>query len=156
MVGAPRALYDQVQPLLALIGKNTFHVGDAPGQGQAMKLLNNYLSAAALAATCEAVLFGARQGLDPAQVIDVINASSGRSTSSTDKFPRSILPRTYDFGFAGTLMTKDVRLFLEAAESAEAPRALAAAVAQMWQRFHAAHPDADFTYIYQYLEDGGA
>jgi 3-hydroxyisobutyrate dehydrogenase len=156
MVGAPQALYDRVQPLLAVLAKNCFRVGDAPGQGQAMKLLNNYLSAAALAATCEAALFGARQGLDLAQIVDVINASSGRSTASSDKFPRSILPRSYDFGFAGAFMTKDVRLYLEAVEGAETPRALATAVVGLWQRFHQAHPDVDFTYIYQYLEDGGA
>lgn len=155
MVGAPTAVFERVQPLLGVVARNCFRVGDAPGQGQAMKLLNNYLSAAALAATCEAAVFGARQGLDLAQMIDVINVSSGRSTASSDKFPRSILPRSYDFGFAGAYMTKDVRLYLEAVEQAETPHALAAAVAQLWQRFHAAHPDADFTYIHRYLETGG-
>jgi 3-hydroxyisobutyrate dehydrogenase len=155
MVGASQALYDRVQPLLAVLAKNCFRVGEAPGQGQAMKLLNNYLSASALAATCEAALFGVQQGLDLAQIVDVINVSSGRSTASSDKFPRSILPRSYDFGFAGAHMTKDVRLYLEAVEGVETPRALAAAVVGLWQRFHEAHPDADFTYVYQYLEDGG-
>ena len=156
MVGASQALYDRVQPLLAVLAKNCFRVGDAPGQGQAMKLLNNYLSAAALAATCEAALFGVQQGLDLAQIIDVINVSSGRSTASSDKFPRSILPRTYDFGFAGAHMTKDVRLYLEAVEGVETPHSLAASVAALWQRFHEAHPDVDFTYVYKYLADGGA
>jgi 3-hydroxyisobutyrate dehydrogenase-like beta-hydroxyacid dehydrogenase len=155
MVGAPQAAYDAVQPLLAVLARNCFRVGDAPGQGQVMKLLNNYLSATALAATCEAVLFGASQGLDPAQMIDVINVSSGRSAASSDKFPRSILPRGYDFGFAGTLMAKDVSLYLAEAEEAETPHTVAASVARLWQRFHQAHPDADFTYLYQYFEDGG-
>jgi 3-hydroxyisobutyrate dehydrogenase len=155
MVGAPAADYERVQPLLTVIARNCFRVGDAPGQGQAMKLLNNYLSAAALAATSEAVVFGARQGLDLAQMIDVINVSSGRSTASSDKFPRSIIPRTYDFGFAGAYMTKDVRLYLEAVEQAATPHTLATAVTDLWQRFLAAHPDADFTYLHHYLEAGG-
>jgi 3-hydroxyisobutyrate dehydrogenase-like beta-hydroxyacid dehydrogenase len=155
MVGAPAAVYERVQPLLGVVARNCFRVGDAAGQGQAMKLLNNYLSAAALAATSEAVVFGARQGLDLAQMIDVINVSSGRSTASSDKFPRSILPRTYDFGFAGAYMTKDVRLYLEAVEEADTPHALGAVVTALWQRFHAAHPDADFTYLHHYLEEGG-
>jgi 3-hydroxyisobutyrate dehydrogenase-like beta-hydroxyacid dehydrogenase len=155
MVGASPALYDRAQPLLSVLARNCFRVGDTPGQGQAMKLLNNYISAAALAATSEAVVFGARQGLDLAQMIDVVNVSSGRSTASSDKFPRSIIPRTYDFGFAGAYMTKDVRLYLEACEEAAVPRPLAAAVVALWQRFHQAHPDADFTYIHRYLEDGG-
>jgi 3-hydroxyisobutyrate dehydrogenase len=155
MVGAPPLVYERLLPLLGTIGKNCFRVGDAAGQGQAMKLLNNYISATALAATCEGVVFGARLGLDPAQMIDVVNASSGRSTASSDKFPRSILPRTYDFGFAGAFMTKDVSLYLEAAEEVGVPRALAAFVVGLWRRFHQAHPDADFTYIHQYLEEGG-
>jgi 3-hydroxyisobutyrate dehydrogenase len=154
MVACPAGAYERFKPLLALMGK-PFHVGPKPGQGQAVKILNNYLSATALAATCEAALFGVQQGLDLAQIVDVINVSSGRSTASSDKFPRSILPRSYDFGFAGAHMTKDVRLYLEAVEGVETPRALAAAVVGLWQRFHEAHPDADFTYIYQYLEDGG-
>jgi 3-hydroxyisobutyrate dehydrogenase len=155
MVGASPAAFDRVQPLLAVLARNCFRVGDAAGQGQTMKLLNNYISAAALAATCEATVFGARLGLDLTQMIEVVNLSSGRTRASSDKFPSSIIPRTYDFSFAGALMTKDVRLYLDEAEAAGAPRALAATVAQMWQRFHAAHPDADFTYIHRYLEDGG-
>ena len=155
MVGAPAAVYERVQPLLGVIARNCFRVGDAPGQGQAMKLLNNYLSAVNLAATSEAVVFGARQGLDMAQMIDVINVSSGRSTASSDKFPRSILQRTYDFGFAGAYMTKDVSLYLEAVEETATPHTLAATLTALWQRFHAAHPDADFTYLHHYLEEGG-
>jgi 3-hydroxyisobutyrate dehydrogenase len=155
MVGASTAVFDRVQPLLGVLARNCFRVGDTPGQGQAMKLLNNYLSATALAATSEAVVFGARLGLDLTQMIDVINVSSGRSTASSDKFPRSILPRTYDFGFAGVYMAKDVRLYLEEAEQAGGPHALAAVVVQVWQRFHEAHPEADFTYIHRYFEDGG-
>src|SRR5207249_7945211 len=96
-------------------GRHCFRVGDLPGQGQAMKLLNNYVSAAALAATCEAVLFGTRLGLDPSRAVEVLNVSTGRTTASSDKFPRSILPRRFDYGFAGALLTKDGRLYLERA-----------------------------------------
>lgn len=154
MVGAPSEPYERLLPLLAVLGKNCFRVGDVAGQGQAMKLLNNYVSAAALASTAEAVVFGERLGLDPAQMIDVLNASSGRTTASTDKYPRSILPGTYDYGFAGALMAKDVRLYLAEAEGTAGPRDVAAVVARLWQQFLQAHPDADFTYIHQYLEDG--
>jgi 3-hydroxyisobutyrate dehydrogenase-like beta-hydroxyacid dehydrogenase len=153
MVGAPEPLFGELQPLLAVLAKNCFRVGNAPGQGQAMKLLNNYTSAAALAATCEATVFGARMGLDLETMVAVLNVSSGRSAASEDKFPRSVIPGSYDFGFAGALMTKDVTLYLENATTAETPHALADAVTALWQRFNAAHPEADFTYIHKYFED---
>jgi 3-hydroxyisobutyrate dehydrogenase-like beta-hydroxyacid dehydrogenase len=156
MVGAPAPLFDELRPLLSELARNCFRVGDAPGQGQAMKLLNNYASAAALAATCEATVFGARLGLDLTTMVEVLNVSSGRSAASQDKFPKSVIPGTYDFGFAGALMTKDITLYLENASDAGVPHELAAAVTALWQRFDAAHPSADFTYLHKYLEEGGA
>lgn len=153
MVGAPAARFEDLDPLLAVLAKNRSRVGDEPGQGQAMKLLNNYVSAAALAATCEATVFGERLGLDLEQMVAVLNASSGRSAASQDKFPKSVVPHSYDFGFAGALMTKDVSLYLENAENTGAPHDLAASVAALWQRFNAEHPAADFTFMHKYLED---
>lgn len=153
MVGASAELFAELEPLLATLAKNCIRVGDEPGQGQAMKLLNNYISAAALVATCEATVFGAHMGLDLAKMVEVLNVSSGRSAVSEDKFPRSVIPRTYDFGFAGALMTKDATLYLEDATSAAVPHDLATLVATVWQNFNAAHPDADFTYMHKYIED---
>jgi 3-hydroxyisobutyrate dehydrogenase-like beta-hydroxyacid dehydrogenase len=153
MVGTPAERFEALDPLLAVLAKNRFRIGDEAGQGQAMKLLNNYVSSAALAATCEATVFGARLGLDLAQMVEVLNASSGRSAASQDKFPKSVVPRSYDFGFAGALMTKDVSLYLENVKGAGTPHELAASVAGLWQRFNAAHPTADFTYLHKYLED---
>lgn len=155
MVGASASLFAEMEPLLAVVAKHCIRVGDAAGQGQAMKLLNNYASAAALAATCEATVFGAHLGLDLTRMVEVLNVSSGRSAASEDKFPRAMIPHTYDFGFAGALMTKDISLYLENATAAGVPHELATAIAAVWQRFNAAHPDADFTYIHKYFEDGG-
>jgi 3-hydroxyisobutyrate dehydrogenase len=156
MVGAPAALFDAVEPVLAVFAHKRFRVGDAPGQGQAMKLLNNYVSATALAATCEATVFGAQLGLDLATMVEVLNASSGRSAASEDKFPRSVIPRTYDFGFSAALMTKDITLYLESALAVDVPHDLAATSTELWQRFTSLHPDADFTALHRYLEDSGA
>ena len=66
---------------LAVFGK-VFVIGDKPGMAQTMKLANNFLSATAMAATSEAVAMGVKAGLDPAVMIDVINAGSGRNTAS--------------------------------------------------------------------------
>jgi 3-hydroxyisobutyrate dehydrogenase len=155
MIGAPAALIESIDPLLEVLARNRFRVGDEAGHGQTMKLLNNYVAAASLAATSEATVFGARLGLDLQTMVDVLNAASGRSAASQDKFPSSVLPRTYDYGFAGALMTKDVGLYLQSAEQAGVSRDLARAVAAVWERFNATHPDADFTYIHKYFEDAG-
>ena len=106
--------------MLEAIGK-FFYIGPEPGMGQMMKLVNNLLSATATAATSEAVVLGVKAGLDPHVMIDVINAGSGRNTASEDKFPRAILPRSFDFGFAMALMTKDVKLCIDEAEAQGVP-----------------------------------
>jgi 3-hydroxyisobutyrate dehydrogenase-like beta-hydroxyacid dehydrogenase len=117
MVACPAALYERLRPLLAHFGK-VFHVGERPGMGQTMKLANNLLSTTALAVTSEAIVFGVKSGLDPKVMVEVINAGSGRNSATQDKFPRSILPRTFDFGFSTGLAFKDLKLCLEEAEAA--------------------------------------
>src|ERR1019366_8306053 len=105
MVSGPRADFEIAKPALAVIGK-LFFIGEKPGSAQTMKLANNLLSATAVVATSEAVVMGVKSGLDPAVMIDVINAASGMTPASRDKFPRAILPRSFDFGFATGLMVK--------------------------------------------------
>ena len=132
MVSGPRADFEAVKPALEVIGK-VFFIGEKPGSAQTMKLANNLLSATALVATSEAVVMGVKAGLDPAVMIDVINAGSGMNTASRDKFPRSILPRSFDFGFATGLMVKDVRLCLEEAKSLGLSMEVAEAVGRLWE-----------------------
>jgi 3-hydroxyisobutyrate dehydrogenase-like beta-hydroxyacid dehydrogenase len=152
MVACARPLYTELEPMLKNIGK-VFHIGELPGMGQTMKLCNNLLSATAVAATSEAVVFGVKAGLDPKVMIDVINSGSGRNTATEDKFPRSILPRTFDFGFAMGLMYKDVKLCLEEAEAAGVQMRIASAVRQLWQLANEEiGPEKDFTEIIRVLE----
>jgi 3-hydroxyisobutyrate dehydrogenase-like beta-hydroxyacid dehydrogenase len=132
MVSGPKAEYEAVKPALAVIGK-VFFIGEKPGSAQTMKLANNLLSATAVVATSEAVVMGVKAGLDPNVMIDVINAGSGMNTASRDKFPRSILPRSFDFGFATGLMVKDVRLCLEEAKSMGLSMEVTEAVGRLWE-----------------------
>jgi len=132
MVSGPRADFEAAKPALDVIGK-VFFIGEKPGSAQTMKLANNLLSATALVATSEAVVMGVKAGLDPAVMIDVINAGSGMNTASRDKFPRAILPRSFDFGFATGLMVKDVRLYLEEAKSMGLSMEVAEAVGRLWE-----------------------
>jgi 3-hydroxyisobutyrate dehydrogenase-like beta-hydroxyacid dehydrogenase len=132
MVSGPRADYETIKPALAVIGK-LFFIGEKPGAAQTMKLANNFLSATAMVATSEAVVMGVKAGLDPNVMIDVINAGSGLNTASRDKFPRSVLPRSFDFGFATALMVKDVRLCLDEMKSLGLSMEVAEAVGRLWE-----------------------
>jgi 3-hydroxyisobutyrate dehydrogenase-like beta-hydroxyacid dehydrogenase len=132
MVSGPRADYETAKPALDVIGK-VFFIGEKPGSAQTMKLANNFLSATAMVATSEAVVMGVKSGLDPSVMIDVINSGSGLNTASRDKFPRSVLPRSFDFGFATGLMVKDVRLCLEEMKSLGLSMEVAEAVGRLWE-----------------------
>src|SRR5258708_27169688 len=145
MVSGPRADFEAAKPALDVIGK-VFFIGEKPGSAQTMKLANNLLSATAVVATCEAVTIGVKSGLDANVMIDVINAGSGMNTASRDKFPRAILPRSFDFGFATGLMVKDVRLCLEEAKALGLSMEVAEAVGHLWEVvIREMGPEPDFT-----------
>ncbi len=117
MAAGDPAAFERVRPVLEAIGSNTVFVGEAVGQGQTLKLVNNLLAATTWAATCEALVMGAKAGLDPELMVRVVNASSGRSFA-TERFAAGpVLSRRFDFGFRMELMAKDMRLALEEAEA---------------------------------------
>ena len=153
MVAAADETYARLAPMLAGLSKNVFHVGTTPGQGQAMKLLNNFLSATAMSATSEAIAFGVTRGLDMSVMTDVLNASSGQNTATADKFPNRIIPEAYDAGFTNTLLAKDVRLYLEAVAEARTADEVSQTVVGLIRRFADTEPGADFTRIYPFVRD---
>ena len=155
MWAGPEDLLESHREVMMSFCKNLFHVGPAPGQGQAMKLLNNFLSATAMTATSEAMAFGLSQGLDMETMLDVVNVSTGRNSATSDKFPNRIVTGTYDAGFKTKLLTKDVRLFLENAQAAGTPSDVAQTIAELWRRCDQALPDSDFSRIYEFLTDKG-
>jgi 3-hydroxyisobutyrate dehydrogenase len=156
MFGGPAAVLDAHRKILDAFAGNVFHVGELAGQGQAMKLLNNFLSATALAATSEAVAFGIAEGLDMQVMIDVLNVSTGRNSATYDKFPNRIMTGTYDAGFHTRLMSKDVALFLESIAAAGTSRVVATAVRDLWAAAYAAMPTSDFTEIWKFVVAGDA
>ena len=153
MVSCPKPAYQKLEPVLKVFGK-LFHAGEKPGLAQTAKLANNLLAATAMVATSAAMAMGVKAGLDAKVLIDIINASSGRNSASQDKFPRAILPRTFDFGFATGLSYKDVRLCVEEAEAMGVPMVVGGAVREMLAvtraRFGAG---SDFTHIAKVLEE---
>jgi 3-hydroxyisobutyrate dehydrogenase-like beta-hydroxyacid dehydrogenase len=153
MFAGPDEEYERLQPVITAMSKRPFHVGSEPGQGQAMKLLNNFLSGLALTATSEAIAFGMTQGLDMKTMLDVLNVSSGQNTASSDKFPNRILTETYDAEFLNTLYLKDVSLYVANVDAAKGSNIIGHALLPIWQRFVEAQPGADFTRIYPFLRD---
>ena len=130
MMSGPKDLAERARPMLKHIGRNIFFVGETRGAGQTMKLANNFLSAISTVATSEAMTLGVQAGLDPAVMIDVLNASSGRNSATEDKFPKSVLTGNYDQSMAQRLLLKDVRLCTEEAEALGVPMWMGAAIRQ--------------------------
>ena len=132
MVSGPRSEFEIVKPVLETLGR-LFYIGGQPGSAQTMKLANNILAATVLVATSEVVVMGVKSGLDAGVMIDVLNAGSGGTSASRDKFPRAILPRTFDYGFATGLMVKDVGLYLDEAKALGVSVEIAEAVGRLWE-----------------------
>lgn len=152
MVACPTATFETLLPLFQTFGK-PFHVGQSEGQAQIMKLANNMLAAAAIALSSEAMVMGVKGGLDPRIMLDVINVSSGRNSATQDKFPRSILTGTFDYGFGTGLAYKDVRLCVDEAERLGVPMLLGAAVREFLAITNALHgADSDYTAMCKVVE----
>lgn len=153
MCAGPDEAVAALETAFEAIAGNVFQVGKRPGQAQAMKLLNNFLSATAMAATTEAILFGAAHGLEMDTMLAVLNVSSGRNTATGDKFPNRVATGTFDAGFATALMSKDVALYREQVGRAGTPDSVADVVSRLWRETETTLPGSDFTEIYRYLAD---
>jgi 3-hydroxyisobutyrate dehydrogenase-like beta-hydroxyacid dehydrogenase len=151
MWAGPRERLHAHRPALTAMAKHVFHVGTRAGQGQALKLLNNFLSATATAATAEALHFGAAQGLDLRTMLDVVNVSTGASAASQGKYLRNVLTGTFDSGFGADQMAKDLRLYREALAAAGTSGAIGRDVAALWEEAAAALGAGDHTRVFEFL-----
>ncbi|OBB29405.1 oxidoreductase [Mycolicibacterium fortuitum] len=152
MVSGPRAEFDSLSSVFDVLGRAIF-VSEQPGAAQTMKLINNLMAATTLAATAEVMVMGVKAGLDADVMIDVLNAGSGGTHASRDKFPRAVLPRTFDYGFATGLMAKDVRLYLDEAASLGMPVEMAQTVQRIWEEtLRTEGAESDFTSVIKPME----
>ena len=152
MVGGDAPVIARCRSLLEAMGKQIFLTGPL-GSGHAMKALNNYVSAAGLAAAAEAVLAGQRFGLEAKNVVDILNASSGMNNSTLNKFHQFILSRAFNSGFSLDLMVKDLRTALEVARATGSPAPFAEACLEAWSEAQASlGPGADHTAVVRYWE----
>ncbi len=153
MAGGSAAAVDRARPALEVIGSRLVHAGTMPGAGHALKALNNLLSGVHLLATSEAMMAGQRYGLDPAVMLEAINASSGRSGSTQNKWPNYVLTGSYDSGFSAGLLVKDMLIGLGVEREFGTGSRLAELAAEMWRRAATWLPaGADHTEVVRWLE----
>lgn len=151
LVGGAREVIGTHSELLDLMGGKILHVGDA-GAGHAAKALNNYVSAAGLVATAEALQIGTRFGIDPATLTDVLNASSGQTNTSLNKVKQFMLSGTFGSGFALQLMVKDLGIAEGLADSVDYPMTMGKVCVSMWRDAgRDATPATDHTEMYRLL-----
>jgi 3-hydroxyisobutyrate dehydrogenase-like beta-hydroxyacid dehydrogenase len=152
MLACPKPVFERLKPIMSNLG-TPFLIGTEPGQGQTMKLLNNLLSASAMAISAEALVMGVKAGLDPSLMMEVINAGTGRNSATVAKIPKHVIPRTFSVGFAISLLNKDVRLCLAEADALGVPMVVGTAVRQMLAITAASEGgDADMTEIVRTVE----
>jgi 3-hydroxyisobutyrate dehydrogenase-like beta-hydroxyacid dehydrogenase len=153
MVAGEHAAFERVKPMLQAVARNVFYVGDKPGLGQVVKLANNMISAAGMLAAFEASAMAVKAGVDARTLIETVNASTGRNSATMDKFPASVLTRSFDYGGKVSTMYKDVSLCLEEAKHLKVPMWLGANVVEMWHMGMAeGRGDDDFTSLIQMIE----
>jgi 3-hydroxyisobutyrate dehydrogenase len=150
MVGGEKQAFAQVLPVLQKLGNQIFHVGPL-GAGHAVKALNNYLGAAGTLAGFEALLIAQAFGLDPVPMLDAINASTGRNSTTARKIPQDVLTSAFASGFKLALMTKDVGIAAELARGLKLKTPFLKETLKHWQAAQKTLPrNADHTEIYKY------
>ncbi|WP_200834365.1 NAD(P)-dependent oxidoreductase [Amycolatopsis alkalitolerans] len=153
MAGGAAEHVERVRPPLERLGATVSHVGGA-GAGHALKALNNLMSATHLLVSSEALLAGQEFGLDPRVMLEVVNGSSGRSGSTQTKWPKFVLPGTFDSGFGLRLMLKDMRIAVDLARETGWPSALGESAVELWAKAAEELPaGADHTEIVRWLEN---
>lgn len=156
MVGCTDADFARAETVLTAIARNVRRVGAKPGLGQVMKVCNNLVSAAGMAASFEAAVLAVKAGIDADTFIDVINVSTGRCGATLDKFPASILNRKFDYGGKLGTMFKDISLYADEAQRMNTVSWVGASVVQLW--FHAmsqGRADDDYTTLIKMIEEWG-
>ena len=153
MCSGDRKTFDAIQPALEALSGRCVYLNDKPGAAQTMKLVNNIISFGNLSVALEAMTLGAKAGLDPEQMIDVINASSGRNSATETKIPNHVLNRAFDYGGAMYIIEKDLELWRREAEMYETPMWLGTNIRTLFlQAIADVGRDKDMTALAQTLE----
>jgi 3-hydroxyisobutyrate dehydrogenase len=151
LVGGDANVLEGQRPLIAAMGQKILHIGSA-GSGHAAKALNNYVSAAGLVATVEALVVAQKFGIEPEAMTDVLNSSSGRSNASETKVRQFMLSGTFGSGFALQLMAKDLSIALALARNVEYDMPMGNRCVEIWIKAAVmSKPTTDHTEMYRIL-----
>ena len=152
MAGGRREILRKVTPILRTMGNQIFHVGPL-GAGHAVKALNNYLGAAGTIAGFEALLVARAFGLDPKPMLEAINASTGRNSTTERKIPQQVLTGAFASGFKLALMVKDVGIAAGLAKGLRVPAPYLKETLRLWRAAQRRLPkNADHTEIFRVME----
>jgi 3-hydroxyisobutyrate dehydrogenase-like beta-hydroxyacid dehydrogenase len=153
MCSGDKATFEAAKAGLEAMSAKLTYLGEKVGAAQTMKLVNNIMSFCNLVAASEAMTLGAKAGLDPEQMVEVINASSGRNSASMDKIPKAVLTRSFDYGGGNHIIEKDLELWRQEAEAYDVPGYMGNLVRTMFRQMIAEEgKDKDFTRIFLLLE----
>ncbi len=153
MVGGPADLLEACRPILECLGRDIVHVGDAPGDGDTAKTINNLLSATTVWSAAEALALGAQAGLSPERLFAAVNRSTGRSHTTETKISQYILPRLFTSGFTVGQYLKDLNICLDLADELGVPMLLGSMLRQVWTvAARDGMADLDHTALVQLLE----
>lgn len=156
MVGGTDTAFKRAEPILQDMGKAVIHAGDA-GAGQTAKICNNMLLAVQMIGTCEAMTMAEKLGLDPQKFYEISSQSSGYNWVLNDYTPMpgvgkdSPADKDYQGGFAAGLMLKDLKLAMEAAETAGAKVELGDHAKRLYEVFAVENGTLDFSGIIKTL-----
>jgi 3-hydroxyisobutyrate dehydrogenase-like beta-hydroxyacid dehydrogenase len=153
MVSGPHAAFEAVEPLLGAFAQHSVYLGAAPGGAQTMKLINNIMSATNLAIAAESMVMGAKAGLDPEQMLAVLNNGSGQNSATLTKIPDHVLTRNFDYGGALYIIQKDLEAWRQEAEALGVPSWIGSAVRQLYLHALAqGSPQDDMTTVVRLIE----
>lgn len=153
MASGPRDLFGSVEAMIKCYASSIVYLGEAPGLAQTMKLINNMLSAANLAVASELLVMGVKAGLDPHQMLEVLNSGTGQNSATLTKIPNHLLPRTFDYGGRLEVVHKDLAMFVHEADRMGLATPLSELIASTFRTAIAQDgPDRDMTEVIRHME----
>ena len=153
MAAGDQNAFAEVEPLIRTYASTITYLGSQPGQAQIMKLINNLLSAANLAVASEVLVLGVKAGLDPVQMLEVLNSGTGQNSATLTKIPDHILRRTFDYGGRLEVVHKDLASMVRQADHLGLPAPLSRMIEATYQTAISDEgADADMTTVIRHME----
>jgi len=156
LVAGDKQSLKTIHPLLAMMGKNIYTLGEKPGMGQMMKIVNNLIMAANVVVASEGLSMGTKAGLDPGVMLTILNNGTGQSFAANEIISRGVYGN-FDYGAALSILDKDVTLGMNEADALGLIMPVIDAAREQWQSAaQAGMGKEDFTSILQYVEKNNA